>query len=80
MDRRYIFLVAALICFAFTSFSSTSQLRGVWAPVLGVIFLCVCAYYLVVARVEGVSRPESYIPSPEENELLKRQREKTLRK
>jgi len=72
MDRRYVFLGLTLLSFLATSLSSISAWRGIVAPVLFMLFLCMTCYYFIVARIGSLTRPEYYVPSPEEAEALKR--------
>ena len=72
MDRRYIFLGLTLLSFFATSLSSISAWRGIVAPILFMSFLCMTCYYFIVAKIGSVTRPEQYVPSPEEAESLKR--------
>jgi hypothetical protein len=72
MDRRYLFLLLTLLSFFATSLSSLSAWRGVVAPILFMVFLCMTCYCFIVAKIGSVTRPEQYVPSPEEAEALKR--------
>lgn len=72
MDRRYIFLGLTLFSFFATSLSSLSAWRGIVAPILFMVFLCMTCYYFIVAKIGSVTRPEHYVPSADEAEALKR--------
>lgn len=71
---RWIALALTLLCFASCSMTSTSALRGVLAPLAGLVFALVTGWLFIAERVAGSSRNEGDLMQDPETLRLLRER------
>lgn len=75
---RWIFLGLTVLCFVSCSLTSTSTLRGVVAPLGGLLFALVTAWLFIAERVTQNSRSDAdLMQDPETLKLLRERAART---